>query len=170
MGGTKTIALISTIVREQLPPIAETVTFITGFALPEALLHIIEPGVKRMSIKKLQEKKTGMNYLMISISMLLCSLAVNAHAEGCGGTVIYEGKRAGQVVFDRTLHVSKGLTCSDCHEGKAFSFALFEMKKGANMLSMRNMELGRSCGYCHDGKKAFSTTNSLHCSKCHLKG
>jgi c(7)-type cytochrome triheme protein len=122
-----------------------------------------------MSKEKLQEKKTGMNYLMIVVYVFFCSFAVNAHAEGCGGAVSYEGKGAGQVLFDRKLHVSKGLTCNDCHEGKAFSFPLFEMKKGANMLSMRSMELGKSCGSCHDGKKAFSTTSRLNCSKCHLK-
>jgi c(7)-type cytochrome triheme protein len=110
-----------------------------------------------------------MNYFMVSIYVLLCSLAVNAHAEGCGVTVIYEGKGAGQVIFDGKFHASKNLVCADCHEGSAFSFALFEAKRGANIVSMRNMELGRSCGHCHDGKQAFSTTDSLSCSKCHKK-
>jgi len=122
-----------------------------------------------MGIKKLEEKKTGMKYLMIIMYMLLCSFAVNAHADGCGNVVMYEGRGAGRVVFDGKLHASKKLTCGDCHEGSAFSFALFEMKRGANVISMRNMELGRYCGYCHDGKQAFSTTNSLNCSKCHQK-
>jgi c(7)-type cytochrome triheme protein len=119
--------------------------------------------------KMLQKRKTERKYLIIVIYLFLCSPAVNAHAEECGGAVLYEGKGAGQVIFDRALHVSKGLTCADCHEGKAFSFALFEMKQGAKKLSMRNMALGRSCGYCHDGKQAFSTSNNLSCSKCHEK-
>jgi len=122
-----------------------------------------------MNKKMLQKKKTGMNCLMVVACMLFCSFAVNAHAEECGSGVSYEGKGAGQVIFDKKLHVSKGLTCADCHEGKVFSFPLFERKKGANMLSMRSMELGKSCGSCHDGKQAFSTTSSLNCSKCHRK-
>ena len=122
-----------------------------------------------MSKKMLEEKKTGMNYLLVLVCMLFGAFAVNVHAEDCGGAVSYDGKGAGRVVFDRKLHVSKGLTCADCHEGKTFSFALFEMKKGANMVSMRSMELGKSCGSCHDGKQAFSTTSSLNCSKCHRK-
>ena len=132
-------------------------------------LHIFERGEILMRIKALKEKNSGMNYLPIVIYMLLCSLAVNAHAEGCGANTLYEGKGAGQVLFDGQFHASKGLSCSDCHEGNAFSFALFEMKRGATKISMRNMELGRSCGSCHDGKQAFSATDSLNCSKCHQK-
>ena len=132
-------------------------------------LQILESGVIGVRKKMLQKRKMGMKNLIIVIYMLLCSLAVNAQAEGCGGTVSYDGKGAGQVVFDRMEHISKGLTCADCHEGNAFSFALFEMKQGNNKLSMRNMALGRSCGYCHDGKQAFSTSNNLSCSKCHQK-
>ncbi len=117
-----------------------------------------------------QGKKSGTVFLMtIMLVMFLCSFQVNAYAEGCGVIVIYDGKGAGQVVFDGPLHLSKRLTCSDCHEGKAFSFALFEKKRGADIISMRSMALGRSCGYCHDGKSAFSTTDSLNCSKCHQK-
>lgn len=112
---------------------------------------------------------SGMIYLVISIVVVLCSLTLNARAEDCGTMVIYDGKGAGQVVFDGKFHISKKITCAACHEGNGFSFALFEMKRGANAISMRNMELGRYCGSCHDGKQAFSTTNNLNCSKCHQK-
>jgi c(7)-type cytochrome triheme protein len=118
-------------------------------------------------MKTLLEKTTGMNYLMMVMYMLLCSFAVNAHAEGCGATVVYDGKGAGKVIFDQAKHAAKHIACANCHEGNGFSFALFEMKKDADVISMRAMELGRSCGYCHDGKQAFSTTDSLNCSKCH---
>jgi c(7)-type cytochrome triheme protein len=135
---------------------------------PKSGLYIFENRSDFVG-RKMQEKKLGFIYLMTLIVMVICALSVKAHADGCGGAVSYEGKGAGQVVFDRTVHVSKGLTCADCHEGKTFSFALFEMKRGASNLSMRNMALGRSCGYCHDGTKAFATTGSLNCSKCHRK-
>lgn len=88
-----------------------------------------------------REKETVMNYLLLIICMLLYSLAGNACAESCGANIIYEGRGAGQVIFDGALHTSKGLTCSTCHEVHGFSSALFEMKKGANVMSMRKMQL-----------------------------
>ena len=116
-----------------------------------------------------REKETVMNYLLLIICMLLCSLAGNARAESCGANIIYEGRGAGQVIFDGALHTSKGLTCSTCHEVHGFSSALFEMKKGANVMSMRKMQLGASCGHCHDGTQAFSTSDYLSCANCHHK-
>ena len=101
--------------------------------------------------------------------VLLCSGAGSAQAAGCVSVITYEGKGAGEVVFDRAAHMSKGLTCVDCHEGQGFSSPLFEMKKGATSVSMRKMAMGRACGYCHDGNKTFSVTNEIQCSKCHRK-
>jgi phosphate transport system substrate-binding protein len=115
-----------------------------------------------------------MNYLLMIIGILLfslagSSLAGNVGAERCGANIMYEGKGAGQVVFDGTLHSSKGFSCSVCHEQHGLSSALFEMKKGADAISMRKMQLGSSCGYCHDGTKAFSVTDYLQCANCHHK-
>ena len=101
--------------------------------------------------------------------VLLCSGAGSALAARCAPIIIYEGKGAGEVVFNSVTHMSKGLTCADCHEGKGFSYPLFEMKKGANGVSMRKMAMGRACGYCHDGKQTFSVTSEIQCSKCHHK-
>jgi c(7)-type cytochrome triheme protein len=103
------------------------------------------------------------------ISMILSLQAGNAASMGCVDNIVFDGKGAGKVVFDAAAHTSKGIRCSDCHEGRGFSFALFEMKKGADTFSMRKMQMGSSCGYCHDGKKAFSVTKHLDCSKCHHK-
>ena len=103
------------------------------------------------------------------IGMILSSLSGNASAMGCVDNIAYDGKGAGQVVFNVKAHTSKGITCSDCHERHGFSFALFDMKKGANAITMRKMQFGSSCGYCHDGKKSFSATDNLACSKCHHK-
>ena len=110
-----------------------------------------------------------MNYFLMIMVMILCSPAGNTSAMECQNNIVFDGKGSGQVVFNVTAHTSKGITCSDCHEGRSFSFALFEMKKGSDTITMRKMQLGSSCGYCHDGKKAFSVTNNLDCSKCHRK-
>jgi len=116
-----------------------------------------------------RKNKTEMKYLLLLTCIILCSFAGNARAMECGVNIRYEGKGAGQVVFDATLHTSKGITCADCHEQHGFSPALFEMKTGANVISMRKMQLGSSCGRCHDGKQAFSSTNFLNCANCHHK-
>ncbi len=88
-----------------------------------------------------------------------------ANTEACDAVVVYDGKGAGQVVFDGQLHSLKGLTCAECHEPRMFSPALFEKRKGADEVSMRKMELGRSCGYCH----VVSMKDTLTCDKCHRK-
>ncbi len=97
--------------------------------------------------------------------ILLLGWSWTAFAMSCGTVTVYGGGGAGQVVFDGKLHSEKGLNCVDCHEGRAFSSALFEMKKGADVMSMRKMELGRSCGYCHP----VSMNDTLTCDKCHKK-
>jgi c(7)-type cytochrome triheme protein len=113
--------------------------------------------------------KARMKVFVTAVIMVLLFANGKAYAQICGTNFTYEGKGAGEVVFDPEVHLSKGLTCSECHEGRGLISALFEMKKGANEVSMRKMSLGRSCGYCHDGKKTFSTTDDLQCAKCHHK-
>ena len=74
--------------------------------------------------------------------MSLCYVPWTAHAVGCDDTIKYDGQGAGQVIFDESLHTAKGLKCADCHEGRFLSFAIFEMKKGAGITTMKRMELG----------------------------
>jgi len=103
--------------------------------------------------------------LAVVLVVVLVALAGNGHASSCGDAVVYSGQGAGQVVFDGKLHAAKGLTCANCHEGGMFSPALFTMEKGSNEITMRKMELGRSCGYCHE----VSMNDTLICEKCHRK-
>jgi len=63
------------------------------------------------------------------------------------------------VNFSHQNHAKKA-KCSDCHPG------LFLMKKGSTKLTMDEMYKGSSCGACHNGKKAFASTN---CARCHAK-
>jgi c(7)-type cytochrome triheme protein len=55
---------------------------------------------------------------------------------------------------------SKKFGCNECHP------KLFLMKKGSTKLTMDEMYKGSSCGTCHNGKKAFASTD---CAKCHSK-
>ena len=63
------------------------------------------------------------------------------------------------VNFTHQNHARR-FSCSECHP------KLFLMKKGSTKLAMDDMYRGNSCGSCHNGKKAFSTSS---CSKCHAK-
>lgn len=106
-----------------------------------------------------------MKYLLIAVSMLLCSATGTVFAGSCPAMVTYEGGGAGKVVFDGKLHSSKILACSKCHDGKGFEPALFEMKQGSTTVSMRKIEMGRACGSCHVVKE----NDYLSCSTCHHK-
>lgn len=81
------------------------------------------------------------------------------------GKVEFAGGGAGKVTLDAKIHADKGAKCADCHTKPK----LFEMKKGANKMTMAAMNEGKFCGACHDGKKSFSTKEAADCGKCHVK-
>lgn len=81
-----------------------------------------------------------------------------------GKPVEYAGGGLGKVLMDGKVHADKGLKCPDCHT----SPKLFEMKKVAK-ITMADMNAGKNCGTCHDGKKAFKSSDAANCSKCHKK-
>lgn len=97
--------------------------------------------------------------IFVAVCFLL-SLAGLAMAQGPGKKVEYDEKTQGKVVFDGKVHADAGLKCADCHSKPK----LFTMKKSE--LKMADMKAGKSCGACHDGKKAFSVSE---CAKCHKK-
>jgi c(7)-type cytochrome triheme protein len=74
-------------------------------------------------------------------------------------SVTFKTKAVGNVVFSHKDHLrQKSIknNCKACH------------KEGTNKIgrhSMADMEKGKSCGACHNGKKAFALAN---CEKCHL--
>jgi len=62
--------------------------------------------------------------------------------------------------FNHERHAALG--CKECHPG------LFPMKKGVTRINMDAIYKGSYCGACHNGKKAFSSSD---CSRCHdMKG
>lgn len=66
---------------------------------------------------------------------------------------------AGGSVFSHSVHLEMSYACSECHN-KIFV-------PGPNRVSytMLDMEKGKSCGACHNGKTAFSSKGD--CQKCH---
>lgn len=88
------------------------------------------------------------------------AMANLAFAVGSGKKVEYDEKTKGKVIFDGKAHADKGLKCADCHSKPK----LFGMKKTS--LKMDDMKAGKSCGACHDGKKAFDASA---CTTCHKK-
>jgi c(7)-type cytochrome triheme protein len=68
---------------------------------------------------------------------------------------------AGNVKFSHALHI-KNFKCNDCHT-KIFPFQV----AGAPHYTMGAMDHGKSCGACHNGKDAFSSSGD--CESCHTK-
>ncbi len=66
------------------------------------------------------------------------------------------------VVFSHRTHVQyEGSSCTGCHP------KLYSILKGGAIITHRDMEAGRSCGACHDGKKTFGVRESSACATCH---
>lgn len=79
-----------------------------------------------------------------------------------GKTVEYAGGGAGKVIFDGKIHADKGTKCNDCHT------KIFPMKKAAaGTYTMADMNAGKNCGTCHNGEKAFKSSEPADCAKCH---
>jgi c(7)-type cytochrome triheme protein len=65
-------------------------------------------------------------------------------------------------VFSHAAHVEgMGQKCQECHP------KLYTNAKQHKAVTMKAMQKGKSCGACHDGKKAFSVKSD--CTKCHKK-
>ena len=102
--------------------------------------------------------------VVASVAVVTFVLSVSAFAVPAGKTVEFEAKGAAKVVFDGKVHADKGLKCADCHQS-----GLFKMKKGADMMTMKEMVEGKYCGACHNGTKAFGMKDAADCAKCHKK-
>ena len=107
-----------------------------------------------------------MKKLLVSalVVVVTFAMAVSAFAVPAGKTVEFDGKDAGKVVFDGKTHADKGLKCADCHQS-----GLFKMKKGADVITMKDINDGKFCGSCHNGTKAFGSKDAANCAKCHTK-
>lgn len=99
---------------------------------------------------------------LIGMTGVLVLAAGLALATVGGGDVTLQVKEAGNVVFSHDRHVADiGLKCQECH------VKLYLDAKQHVKVTMTEMEKGKSCGACHDGKAAFSVKGD--CNKCHAK-
>jgi len=103
---------------------------------------------------------TGILAVMVALMLSIGSaMAIPA------GKIEFAGGPMGKVTFDAKVHADKGAKCADCHTKPK----LFAMKKGTDKLTMKDMNDGKFCGACHDGKAAFSVKAPADCAKCHKK-
>jgi c(7)-type cytochrome triheme protein len=78
-----------------------------------------------------------------------------------GGDVAFKTE-AGDVIFSHDSHVSSyKLVCTLCHD------SLYSGAEKRRRVTMKQMEKGESCGFCHNGRTAFPVRES--CEMCHKR-
>lgn len=106
--------------------------------------------------------KLAAMFLALAIPVLAGAGAVH----GAPGDLVFE--REGEVegssafppaVFPHWVHRIR-YRCYACHP------AQFEMKQGANAVTMDAIKKGQFCGACHNGKAAFNV-DFQNCARCH---
>jgi len=103
----------------------------------------------------------------VKIVSLVLAAALFPAASGAvpeGVVLKWPGGGEGAVQFDGTLHAKKGLQCDVCHVTNVFA-----TRKGADPITMDALKKEKYCGYCHNGKRAFSSKTKEDCHRCHKK-
>ena len=99
-----------------------------------------------------------------SVAITACIVLTTAGAAlaAVGGGELTMKNKGGDVVFSHEAHVDgMQLACTQCHDKPYLT------SKQHVTVSMKQMQKGKSCGVCHNGKKAFSV--KADCAKCHKK-
>ncbi len=108
--------------------------------------------------------RVSMRQLYITILLLIIFVAAGT-AEAArigGGNISLKGGKEGDVTFGHDSHVAgSGLNCTDCHN------KIYTTKEKHKKVTMAQMWKGKSCGTCHNGKKAFDVKSD--CGNCHKK-
>lgn len=99
-----------------------------------------------------------MKRLALVIAVLLFSTYVFAKVGG--GDILFK-VAFGDVMFNHEKHVEMGFLCKACHPEPYLT------KDKHKKVTMAEMNKGKSCGKCHNGKEAFTTKGN--CKTCHVK-
>lgn len=98
----------------------------------------------------------------VAVVAAIVLLGAGSALAAVGGGDITLKNTGGDVIFSHEIHVDgMVLACTECHA------ELYTSAKQHKVVTMQQMEKGKSCGACHDGKKAFSVKGD--CAKCHTK-
>lgn len=104
-------------------------------------------------------------FFVIIVAVLLMPLGTAADGDlGDFGTIPFKRKIPGAdeippAEFPHWVH-RMNFKCYVCHD------AIFQMKEGADDVSMDEIREGKYCGVCHNGKTAFQVTFET-CPRCH---
>ncbi|HUJ85744.1 MAG TPA: cytochrome c3 family protein [Burkholderiales bacterium] len=107
--------------------------------------------------------KIAKNMLVILALVAVGAFSASAIAVPPGMTVEFAGGPMGKVVFSGKIHADAGVKCNECHT------KIFQMKKGADKITMAAIGEGKFCGTCHNGQRAFKANDPANCTKCHKK-
>ncbi|MEN8687110.1 MAG: cytochrome c3 family protein [Desulfuromonadales bacterium] len=99
----------------------------------------------------------------ISAVFLLAALPAVLYGSRLKDAVYLQTVSVGKVEFSHYTHMemlSTGKDCTVCHNDV---YHIVTRKNPA--FTMADMEAGQACGFCHDGKQAFSVSGD--CTSCH---
>jgi c(7)-type cytochrome triheme protein len=96
-----------------------------------------------------------------TVAALIVVLAASQAMAVSAGKSVEWKTSMGTVTFKGDSHAGKGLKCNECHT------KIFKMKKGSTVMKMADINAGKFCGECHNGKRAFAPAGN--CAKCHKK-
>lgn len=96
---------------------------------------------------------------MMIAAVLILLLGSTTYAVVGGGDIILKNP-GGDVLFSHENHAKTSeLKCQECHD------KLFLTTKKRRIVNMKEMEIGLSCGSCHDGNISFDVREN--CEECH---
>jgi len=101
-----------------------------------------------------------MSKVLVRAVVLMTFFAATAWGAVGGGDITYSLSGASKVTFSHDAHVTKlKQKCGDCH------YRIYTTTAQRKDVTMAQMQKGQSCGFCHNGQRAFDVKGS--CNKCH---
>jgi c(7)-type cytochrome triheme protein len=112
-----------------------------------------------------KEEIAMMTKIALATALISLVLVTSGWAKIGGGDIKFSAKNAADVIYSHDFHVGqRGLKCAECHY-QIFARMAHNMRDKA---TMAEMQAGRSCGNCHNGRRAFGVDKN--CERCHHPG